>query len=342
MTEDNLPQANRRTALKTIGAGMLAVTGPMVGSAAARSPETVVFSIQRNQDNGIDAAEYDKILSRFIQAAKKKAGLEKLAIAKPELSTGEKIYSLIFVATPDGKARTYIGSGVNPGDSELAQLQRNSTQYKEQVTASASSDNLGIETVDPEPEWGDPVGSGIWEKVTDPYGTVQNSSSVWNYDGDPNYDVYSTTTNAVFNPGFNRFGSNYQWTDNSTRHYWGRHYEPGGTNLTDWGPKNDNTGSGQMSATFGASVPEVTVSYEVPRVIREDLSRTTNDNARWVWRPGKVIVGTKQLSTSSGSIMKADNYASPGDTLVESECRLTVNNGNDEETLSSPLALEYE
>jgi hypothetical protein len=345
MADNNPPFGGRRKALKTIGAGMMAMAGPMIGSTAARSEENVVISIQRDQGNGIGAAEYEKLLSRFTRAAKKKAGLEELAVGKPKLSDGEKIYSLTFIATPGGKAQTYIGSSTNPEDSELQRLHDRSLQFQEEKTveSTGSIDQPTFKpegTIDPAPEW-DPVGSNFWENSDKPYGLVTNSSEVWRYGDDPNYDVYCTTVDTVFEPGVEAWGNNYIWNSTAIRHYWGRIYEPGGGELVDWGPSGDKDGSSSVSASVGPTGAQIGVSYSPPDVYREDDSSSQNDVARWNWTP-TISAGYSQFTPATASQIKSDNYASSGDTLSETDCWMTVTNESEEHTISTPLTLQYD
>lgn len=339
---DNSPRSeSRRKALKTIGAGMMTMAGPMIGSTAARSEENVVISIQRGQGNGIGAAEYEKLLSRFIRAAKTKAGLEKLAVANPELSDGENIYALTFIATPGGKAHTYIGSGTNPGAAELQRLHDRSVHFQDHPTVQSSDDDLSTESTDPEKEWNQ-VGSALWEKTEDPYGIVQNSSEAWRYPEDPNYDVYAATVDAVFEPGYSAYDSTYTWTSALVRHYWGRNYEPGGAYLTDWAPNGDRTGDTEVSGSVSYSGATIGVTYNPPAVQRTDNSSTLNDNVRIKWEPGDTTTDEKIHSPSAASVMKSENFASEGDTLAQTDCRYNVSSYKGDETLSTTLSLTYE
>jgi len=317
------------------------VGGPTIGLTAASSEKNVVISIQRGKGNGIDANKYNKLLSRFIRAAKKKAELEELAVAKPELSAGEKIYSLTFVATPDGNAQTYIGSGTNPGDTELKHLHDRSIQFQEQNTVKSTENGLSTQQTEPDYEW-DPVGSAVWEKSDDPYGIVQNSSEAWHYTDDPNYDVFAATTDAAFEPGSRAYDSDYFWDTASVRHYWGRNYEPGDATLTDWAPNGDRTGDTAVSTKVSYSGAAIGVSYNPPEVQRTDNTGLANDNVRLKWEPGDTDTKEDIFSSSVASVMKSGNYASVGDNLAETSCRYTVSRLGGTKTLSTPLTLQYE
>lgn len=341
MVENNSTYGGRRKALKLIGAGTIAMAGPMIGSTVASSDETVVISIQRNQDNGIDANEYSKLVSRFSEAAIEKAGLERLVVADPELSAGEKIYSLTFVATPDGNAQTYIGSGTNPGDAEVERLHDRSDQFQEQNTVESTGDSLSPQQSDPSYEWNQ-VGSALWESTNNPYGIVQNSSDVWHYPDDPNFDVFAVTTDAVFNPGASAYDSSYVWDAASARNYWGRHYEPTGATLTEWAPNGDRTGDTTVSASISYSGASIEVSYNPPEVRRTDNTGLKNDNVRIIWKPGDTTTDEDILSTSVASTIKSENYASVGDTLAQTDCRYTVNGRDGDRNLSSNFFLEYQ
>lgn len=341
MTENNSPQTGRRNALKVIGAGMLTATSPLVGSTAASSDKAVVISIQRDQDNGIGMKEYAELCSRFSAAAKEKAGLDELAIAKPELSTGEEIFSLTFVAIPDGKVQTYIGSATNPGKNELKRLHDRSLRVQKQQSIETADGELSTQQSDPSYEWNQ-VGSALWEKTDYPHGIVQNSSEAWRYPDDPNFDVYAATVDAAFEPGYAAYGSNWIWTNLSGRHYWGRNYEPGGANLTDWAPSGDRSGSTTVNASVSYSGASIGVSYTPPEVNRTDNTGLSNDNVRIQWEPGQESSREDIFSPSVASVNKADNSASVGDNLAQTSARMTVMDIPDTKTISTPLTLQYE
>lgn len=342
MTEDNLPQANRRTALKTIGAGMLAVTGPMVGSAAARSPETVVFSIQRNQDNGIDAAEYDKILARLTREAKLKAGVEQMAVAKPELSDGEEIFSLTFIASPDGYADTYIGSATRPRESEVNRLHDRAAQFQKRKTAQSTEGGLSTQQSSPEGDFIQ-VGGADWEKIDKPYGIVTNISKAYHNPNAPNSDVWGAAVDATFEPGaYTWDDSGYEWQEASVRHYWGRNYEPGGATLGDHAPEGDESGDTTVEASVSIGDATLGVTYTPPEVERYENSSSLNDNVRMKWEPGSETTEIDRHEPSVVSYMQSDNYASIGDNLAQTDARMSVLGGGADPTLSTPLTLQYD
>lgn len=323
---------------------MLAATGPMVGSTAASSDKAVVISIQRNQDNGIGMKKYAELCSRFSAAAKEKPGIDELAIAKPELSTGEEIFSLTFVATPDGKAQTYIGSGTNPGEDELRRLHDRSLRIQKQQSIETSGGELSTQETDPGYEW-DQVGSILYERTERPYGIVQNSSEAWRYPDDPNYDVYAATVDAAFEPGaaVDQYDdSNWTWASLVVHHNWGGVYEPGGANLTDWAPSGDRSGSTTVNASVSCSGASIGVSYTPPEVNRTDNTGLLDDQAKIQWEPGQESSGEDIFSPSVAGINKADNSASAGDDLGKTCTDMWVLNVDDIKLLGTTLNLRYE
>ncbi|WP_343749146.1 hypothetical protein, partial [Halarchaeum salinum] len=159
---------------------------------------------------------------------------------------------------------------------------------------------------------------------------------------DWNYDVFAATVDAVFEPGTRAYDSDYTWDSASVRHYWGRNYEPGGTNLTKWAPSGDRTGDTTVTASVSYTGAAIEISYNPPKVQRTDNTGSLNDNVRIKWEPGDTNTDEDILQSSVASVMKSKDYASVGDNLAQTGCQYNVSSWTDSQTLSTPLTLQYE
>lgn len=323
----------RRTILKSIGGSALGLAASTTVGAAKDDTDGIYVWRQGSLNNPVGKKEIDKLVKRarkkYFATYKRQMETDGLYIHVPRLQKASKLIGYGIYVSPDGRARTFVGTVPDPEafsedkpDVKAARrrVRKDMRNFEQEIVESPpySTTSVSWDDFDIDANLGKAVGTCETSGGdTCPTGEFVSNSAIYQHNDSDK--VFATATEIDIIPG--DAGCQNSWKKDK---YWGYQQWQSGSfdtgRVTDWSEPTSGESTYGVEVTFGGDsrIPSVTIGASETIPNTTITSNSNSEQGAWVYNfSGSDQDGSDEYNVAS--FCEFDSAPSSGDQIVEVE-----------------------